>query len=133
MPNIDIRPLRTEADYDWALREVSRYFESEPEPGTLEGDRFDILSDLIAAYEARRWPIEAPDPIQAIKDRMEQAGRSQAWLGTVLGSRSRASEVLNRRRPLSVAMVRKLVAELQIPADVLIRPYRLKPSGQKRA
>lgn len=122
---MDIRPIRTEADYEWALAEVERYFDDEPLPGTPEADRFDILSDLIEAYEARHWTIDAPDPIAAIQLRMSMGGLVAADLAEVLGSRSRASEILNRKRPLTLDMARKLHVAWGIPAEVLIRPYRL--------
>lgn len=121
----NIRPLRTEADYDWALREIERYFDDEPKPGTPEADRFDVLADLIEAYEARHWPIEPADPIEAIEFKMESAGLTQADLARLLGSRARASEVLKRKRPLTLRMIHKLHEEWQIPADALIRPYHV--------
>lgn len=77
---LDIRPLRCEADYDWALAEIAPYFEKEPARGTAAADRFDVLAALIAEYEARHWPIEPPDPVAAIRARMEQAGYTQADL-----------------------------------------------------
>ena len=119
---MDIRPIRSEADYEWALGEIARYFEDEPEKGTPEADRFDVLSDLIAAYEARHWAIELPDPIEAIRYRMEIGGLTQKDLAELLGSRSRASEVLHRRRPLTLEMARRLHSAWQIPAEILIQP-----------
>lgn len=121
---MDIRPIKTEADYDWALQEIARYFEAEPEPGTPEADRFDVLSDLIAAYEERQYPLPQPDPVAVIRHVMEQRG-GQAGLATLLGSRSRASEVLNRKRPLTLEMIRLLQKEWQIPAELLVAPYQL--------
>src|SRR5881394_1319799 len=93
-----IRPLRSEADYDGALAEIERYFEREPAPGTPDADRFDLLALVIEDYEKRHWPIEAPDPVEAIRYRMESGGYSQSDLGRLLGSRQRASEILSRRR-----------------------------------
>ena len=122
---MDIKPIRTEADYDWALAEIARYFEHEPAHGTVEADRFDVLSELIAAYEARNWRIDAPDPIEAIKYRMEIGNFVAGDLATVLGSKSRASEVLNRRRAISMDMARRLHDAWGIPAEILIRPYRV--------
>jgi HTH-type transcriptional regulator/antitoxin HigA len=87
---MNVRPIKTEADYDWALKEIARYFDVQPKPGTAEGDRFDVLATLIEAYEEKRWPIDPPDPVDAIRFRMEQAGFGQADLATLLGSRSRA-------------------------------------------
>ena len=122
---MDIRPLRTEADYDWALAEIAPYFETEPAQGSPEADRFDVLADLIAAYEARHWPIPAGDPVEAIRYRMELGGFQSKDLGKILGSKSRASEILNRKRPLTLEMVAALNREWGIPAELLVQPYRL--------
>jgi HTH-type transcriptional regulator/antitoxin HigA len=105
---MDIRPLRSEANYDWALAEIEPYFEQEQAPGSSAADRFDVLAALIAEYEARHWPIEPPDPVAAIRERMEQAGYTQADLARLLGSRSRASEILARRRGLTMEQARRL-------------------------
>lgn len=129
--HMDIRPLRSEADYDWALAEIGPYFEQEPAPGTPAADRFDVLAALIAEYEARHWPIEPPDPVAAIRERMEQAGYTQADLARLLGSRSRASEILARRRSLTMEQARRLHEAWRIPAEVLIRPVRM--VGERRA
>lgn len=125
---MDIRPIRTEEDYDWALEAIAPYFEQEPESGSPAADRFDVLAALIEAYEARHWPIEAPDPVEAIKERMRQKGYGQADLARLLGSRSRASEILRRRRAITLDMAHKLNREWAIPAEVLVRPYRLERS-----
>lgn len=121
----DIRAIRTETDYEWALSEVEQYFENEPEPGSADSDRFDVLSTLIEAYEADHWPIEAADPVETIKYAMEITGHTQNELASLLGSKSRASEILNRRRALTLSMVNKLHAEWHIPAEALIKPYHL--------
>ena len=121
----NIRPIRNEDDYDWALAEVEAYFENEPEPGTPEADRFDVLTDLIARYEDKHWDIEDADPIDAIKTVIAATDAKQSVVAEILGSRSRASEVLNRKRPLTLAMIQKLHAGLKIPSDVLIQPYHL--------
>lgn len=121
----NIRLLRTEADYDWALSEIARYFESPPAARTLEADRFDLLATVIEAYEAKHWPIEPADAIDAIRYRMETAGYTQADLARVLGSRPRASEIMNRKRALTIPMAYKLHREWNIPAESLIRPYHL--------
>lgn len=123
---MDIRPLRSEADYDAALEEISRYFENVPEPGTPEADRFDLLALVIADYETKHWPIDPPDPIEAIKHRMEQAGYGQRDLADLLGSRSRASELLSRKRPLTMEMAWRLNQKWGIPAESLIRPYEVR-------
>jgi HTH-type transcriptional regulator/antitoxin HigA len=104
----DIRPIRTEADYEWALAEIARYFDDQPEPGSPEADRFDVLATLIEAYENRHYPISTPDPVAAIAGHMEMRGLDQSDLAKVLGSRSRASEVLNRKRHLTLDMVHRL-------------------------
>ncbi|MCS0504776.1 helix-turn-helix domain-containing protein [Ancylobacter mangrovi] len=122
---MDIRPIKTDADYEWALAEVTRYFEQQPEPGSTEGDRFDVLSDLIAAYEERHFPLPDADPVEALRAFLEATGRTQQDLAVLFGSAPRASEVLRRKRALTVDMIGKLSKEWGIPADVLVRPYRL--------
>jgi len=117
-----IRPIRTKADYRAALAEVSPMFDNEPEPGTLRGDRFDVLVTLIEAYERVHFPIQAPDPIEAIKFRMEQQGLTPRDLEPMIGRRNRVYEVLAGRRPLTMAMVRRLHKHLQIPAESLLGP-----------
>jgi HTH-type transcriptional regulator/antitoxin HigA len=119
-----IRPLRSEADYDGALGEIERYFEDEPKPGTPEADRFDLLALIIEDYERKRWPIEPPDTIDAIRYRMETGGFTQADLGRLLGSRQRASDVLNGKRSLTMRMAWALHREWGIPAEALIAPPR---------
>jgi HTH-type transcriptional regulator/antitoxin HigA len=119
-----IRPIRSEADYDAALNEIERFFENEPKPGTPEADRFDLLALIIEDYERKRWPIEPPDTIDAIRYRMETGGYTQADLGRLLGSRQRASDVLTRKRPLTMRMAWKLYREWEIPAEALIAPPR---------
>lgn len=126
---MDIRPLKSEADYDWALREIERYFDQEPEAGTLDADRFDVLASLIEGYEAKHWPIEAPDPIEAVRFRMAQAGFNQSDLARLLGSKSRASELLKRRRVLTMEYAFKLNREWHIPAEVLLQPYHTEAHG----
>jgi len=121
----DVRAIRTEADYEWALAEVEQYFEKEPALGTPDSDRFEILATLIEAYEARHWPIEPADPVDAIEYAMEIAGHTQTELARLLGSKSRASEVLKRKRPLTLAMINKLHEHWHIPAEALIRPYQV--------
>lgn len=118
-PTISVRPIRTERDYEDALAEVAALMRAES--GTPEGDRLDVLTTLIEAYEARHHAIGSADPIEAIRFRMDQQGMTNADLRPILGSRGRVSEILLRRRPLTLAMIRRLV-DLGIPADVLIRP-----------
>ena len=117
---MDIQPIRTEADYKLALRHISNLMESDPELGTPEGDRLDILVTLVQAYEARHLPIGAPDPVEAIKFRMEQSGLTVKALEPIIGRSNRVYEVLNRKRPLTLAMIRRLHRGLGIPAEVLI-------------
>ena len=121
-----IRPIRSETDYDEALEEIEHYFESEPKPGTSEADRFDLLALTIEDYERKRWPIDPPEAIDAIRYRMETGGYTQADLGRLLGSRQRASDVLTKKRPLTMRMVWKLHREWNIPAEALIAPPRMR-------
>jgi len=116
-----IRPIKTKADYRAALKEVERLWDAEP--GTLAGDRVEVLVTLIEAYEARHFPIPAPDPIAAIEFMIEQKGLSRRELEAAIGSRGRVSEVLTRKRPLTLPMVRQLSALLDIPAEILVQPY----------
>jgi HTH-type transcriptional regulator / antitoxin HigA len=117
---MEIRPIRNEADYDAALKDIEQYFVHEPEPGSLEADRFDILAALIGAYEQAHWPIAPPDAISAIREIMALKRYTQSDLATLLGSRSRASEILNRRRSLTMEQARKLHRDWRIPAESLL-------------
>jgi HTH-type transcriptional regulator/antitoxin HigA len=118
---MDIRPIRTKAAYRAALKEVERLWDADP--GTPDGDRVDVLVTLIEAYEATHYPIPAPDPIAAIEFMMQQKGLTRRDLEPAIGSRGRVSEVLTRKRPLTLPMVRALSALLDIPSDVLVQPY----------
>jgi HTH-type transcriptional regulator / antitoxin HigA len=120
----NLKPLRTEEDYRAALGELQALWGAKS--GTARGDRLDVLATLIDVYESEHYPINAPDPIEAIKFRMEQQGLSRKDLEGILGSRMRVSEVLNRRRGLSIEMIRKLHSKLKIPAEALIGPTRLR-------
>lgn len=122
---MDVRPIRTEDDYRWALAEISGYFDDQPEPGSPDGDRFDVLATLIVAYEDEHYPIDVPDPIDAIKAHMEMVGLNQTALAELLGSRSRASEILLRRRALTIDMVHKISTRWHIPAEILVKPYHV--------
>ena len=117
---MDIRPIHTEADYKATLKEIAALMDSDPELGTPEGDRLDILATLVQAYEAKHAPITAPDPVEAIKFRMDQSGLSVKDLEPIIGRSNRVYEVLNRKRPLTLVMVRRLHRSLSIPAEVLI-------------
>ena len=123
---MEIRPIHTEADYKAALHEVSAYFENEPEPGSPDGDRFEVLLTLVEAYEARNFPIDLPDPVEAIKFRMDQAGLTPKDLVPMIGRLNRVYEILNRKRPLTLNMIWKLHEKLGIPADCLIQPPKVK-------
>ena len=124
---MDIRPIRTDADYRFALEEAERLWAAEP--GTPDGDRVEVLATLIEAYEARQYPILAPDPIAAVMFMMEQKGLTRRDLEPAIGSRGRVSEILNRRRPLTLPMVRALSALLHIPTDVLVQPYEIRSAA----
>lgn len=120
-----IRPLHTEADYRAALAEVSPLFDKEPTPGTALGDRFEIMITLIEAFERKHYPIEAPDPVEAIRFRMEQQGLTPRDLVPAIGQLNRVYEILARKRALTLPMVWRLHKQFGIPAESLIRP----PSG----
>lgn len=127
---MDVRPIRTEADHQAALAEIETLMNAEK--GTPEGDRLDVLATLIEAYEAAHIPIEAPDPIRAILFMMEQKQLGRRDLEPAIGSRARVAEVLNRRRALTLSMIRRLNRLLDIPAEVLIQPYKTMHPGQRR-
>jgi HTH-type transcriptional regulator/antitoxin HigA len=122
MAAIEIKPIRTKRDYEAALKEVERLWGAKSD--TPAGDRLDVLATLIDAYEAENFPMDPPDPIEAIKFRMEQQGLTRKDLEEIIGTRTRIAEVLNRKRGLSIAMIRRLHERLGISADVLIRPSR---------
>jgi HTH-type transcriptional regulator / antitoxin HigA len=132
---ITIRPIHDEEDYEAALAEVDSLMDAVP--GTLEGDRLDVLVTLIEAYEARHWAIDAPDPIEAIRIRMEQKNLRQRDLEPMIGSRGRVSEVLSRKRSLTLPMIRRLARGLDLRADVLIQevpvPRRRRSPSVKQA
>jgi len=117
---MNIHPIRTKSDYKQALREVSAYFDQEPTPGSEDGDRFEILTTLVEAYEAKHFPIGSPDPIEAIRFRMEQGGLTVKDLVPSIGQTNRVYEVLNGKRSLTLEMIRNLHRNLGIPAESLI-------------
>ncbi len=125
MMQMDMRAIRTEADYDWALAEIAVYFDRQPEPGTAEADRFDVLAALLKLYEDAHHAIAAPDPVEMIKQWMAMRGLSQSELATVIGSKPRASEILNRKRALTLDMIFKLTRDWGMPAEALVTPYPL--------
>ncbi|MGH2354740.1 MAG: helix-turn-helix domain-containing protein [Chloroflexota bacterium] len=118
----EIKPIRTEADHQAALAEIEHLWGAPA--GTPEGDRLDVLATLVDAYESRQYPMDPPDPIEAITFRMEQQGLTRKDLEAMIGTRTRVAEVLNRRRNLSINMIRRLHKQLGIPAEILIRPIR---------
>ena len=117
---MNIHPIRNAKDYKAALRELSAYFDHEPEPGSESGDRFEILATLVKAYETRHFKIAAPDPVEAIHFRMEQRGLTVKNLVPSIGQPNRVYEVLNRKRGLTIEMIRNLHRNLGIPAESLI-------------
>ena len=123
----NLKPIRSKGDYEVAMAEIERLWGARS--GTPEGDRLDILATLVDAYENEHYPIDPPDPIEAIKFRMEQRGLTRKDLADILGSRTRVAEVLNRRRGLSINMIRRLHETLGISVEVLIRPIRTKKAA----
>jgi len=117
---MEITPIRTETDYRAALRVVSELVDQDPSPDTPEGERLDVLSTLIEAYERKHHPIDLPDPVEAIKFRMDQAGLSIKDLEPMIGQPNRVYEVLSHKRPLTLRMIRNLNKGLGISAQVLI-------------
>ena len=116
-----VKPIKTEKDYQQALDRLEVIFNSKKD--TSEGDELEILTIFIEKYENEHFPIDFPDPIEAIKFRMEQLGYNQAELAEIVGLKSRASEILNKKRKLSLDMIRQLHESLKIPTDVLIQSY----------
>ncbi len=121
---MDVRPIRTQADHEAALAEIATLMEARA--GTPQGDRLDVLVTLVAAYEAEQVPVGLPDPINAILFMLDQKRLSRRDLEPPIGSRARVAEVLNRRRALTLPMIRRLADLLDIPAAVLIQPYDLR-------
>jgi HTH-type transcriptional regulator / antitoxin HigA len=119
---MDIKPIREEADYERALRRVEELWSASE--GSTESDELDILATLIEAYEREHYPVELPDPIEAIKFRLEQKGKDSRALIGVIGQRTRVYEVMRGKRPLSLNMIRNLHEKLDIPAEVLIQSAR---------
>ena len=118
---MNIYPIKTEKDHEKALERLEQIFDAKQ--GTNEGDELEILSILIEKYEDKYYPIDLPDPIEAIKFRMEQLGLKQNDLTEVIGFKSRVSEILNKKRKLTLEMIRKLNEYLRIPTNVLIQKY----------
>jgi HTH-type transcriptional regulator/antitoxin HigA len=121
---MEIHPIRNDDDYAAAVREIEKLWGAAA--ATEEGDKLDILATLVEKYEDRRWPsIDISDPIDLLHYAIEELGHSQAELAELLGSRSRASELLNRRRPLTVEMIHRISEAWKIPADLLVKPSRV--------
>ena len=118
---MEIKPIKTETDYQVALEEIDRLFDAAP--NTPEGDRLEVLTTLVEAYEDKHYDIPLPDPIEAIVYHMESRGLTRRDLEPYIGSRARVSEILTRKRFLTMRMIRKLHTGLGIPADILIQPY----------
>lgn len=118
---MNIKPIRNDDDYKATLKEVAALMEGDPEIDTPDGDRLDVLVTLVQAFEARHYPMQAPDPVEAIKFRMDQQGLKPKDLEPMIGRSNRVYEILNRKRPLTLAMVWKLHTGLGIPAESLIR------------
>ncbi len=126
-----MKPIKTVADYDAALTEIERFMESDVEPDTPEGDRLEVLVTLVEAYEAKHYPMGLPDPIEAIKIRLEDLALTRKELEPLIGRRGRVSEILNRKRLLTIPMIRKLHEVLHIPLEVLTQPYTMQEPTQK--
>jgi HTH-type transcriptional regulator / antitoxin HigA len=123
---MDIRPIRTDDDHRRALAEIEKLWGAAD--GTPAGDKLDVLVTLVETYEERRWPLKSRrrfDPVDVLQFAIEELGHTQAELAKILGSRSRASEILARRRPLTLEMIQKINARWKIPADLLVQPYRV--------
>jgi HTH-type transcriptional regulator/antitoxin HigA len=127
---MNITPIKTRADYKAALKTIGGLMDAKR--NTPEGDRLDVLSTLVDAYEAENFPIEAPDPVEAIKFRMEQEGLARKDLEPMIGNRARVSEVLSGKRGLSLSMIRRLNTGLNIPAGVLIQETQVKNQVKKK-
>jgi HTH-type transcriptional regulator / antitoxin HigA len=124
---MELKPIRTEADYHNALAEIDRLWEA-PE-GCPEVDRLEILAILVEAYEKAHFPIEAPDPVAFIEYIMDSRGLTRKELEPYIGSRGRVADILNRTRPLTMTMIRRLASGLNLPVEVLIQPYPLRESA----
>lgn len=123
-----LKPIKTKADYEQALREIEGLWGADE--GTAEGDRLEVLTTLVEVYEEAHFQMDLPDPIEAIKFRLEQQGEDHKALIGIIGNRTRVYEILRRDRPLSLAMIRRLNKHLRIPAEILIRPVRVRKKRQ---
>ena len=125
---MQLKPIKTEADHEAALHDIERLWDAEE--GTADADRLEILTTLVEAYEEAHFPMDMPDPIEAIKFRLEQQGEDKKALIGIIGNRTRVYEVLRRDRALSLTMIRQLNHHLKIPAEILIRPVRMRKKKQ---
>jgi HTH-type transcriptional regulator/antitoxin HigA len=123
-----LKPIKTDTDHEAALKEIERLWDAEE--GTAAGDRLEILTTLVEAYEESHFPMDLPDPIEAIKFRLEQQGEDKKALIGIIGNRTRVYEVLRGDRALSLTMIRQLNHHLGIPAEILIRPVRMRKRRQ---
>jgi HTH-type transcriptional regulator/antitoxin HigA len=121
---MDVRPIHNDADYQWALQEIGRYFENEPEFGSQDGDRFEVLSELIKSYEDKTFVMPQADPVEVLEFAIESMGKSQADLSRIIG-RNRASEILSRRRALTLEMIRQISQAWNLPIETLTPAYAL--------
>ena len=128
---MDIKPIKNEQDYQGALRRVELLWDSPK--GSVGSDEMDVLATLIEAYEREHYPVDMPDPVEAIEFRLEQEGKDERALIGVIGGRSRVHEVMRRKRPLSIQMIRALHGKFGIPASVLIQPGRTRRESKVRA
>jgi HTH-type transcriptional regulator/antitoxin HigA len=126
---MEIKPIRTEKEYESTLARIEEIFDAEPD--TPEGDELEILASLVETYEKKHYPIGLPDPIEAIKIRMEDLGLDRKDLESVIGSKGRISEILNRKRPLTLPMVQRLSEKLGLSTEVLAQPYPLSKTARK--
>ena len=125
---MNLKPIKTDADHEAVLLEIERLWDAKED--TVDGDRLEILMTLVEAYEEAHFPMDMPDPIEAIKFRLEQQGTDKKALIGIIGNRTRVYEVLRRDRALSLTMIRQLNRHLKIPAEILIRPVRMRKKKQ---
>ena len=125
---MNLKPIKTDADHEAVLLEIERLWDAKED--TVDGDRLEILMTLVEAYEEAHFPMDMPDPIEAIKFRLEQQGTDKKDLIGIIGNRTRVYEVLRRDRALSLTMIRQLNRHLKIPAEILIRPVRMRKKKQ---
>ena len=128
---MDIRPIKTESDYQATLGQIEALFDASP--GSPQGDKLEVLTTLVEAYEEQRYAIPAPDPVEAVTYFMDSRGLTRKDLEPYIGNRARVSEILNRKRPLTLRMIQRLNSELGIPAEALVKPYPIpKPKSPRK-